>query len=424
MNPSETPKGESDPRYEVRPYSITTLKEILAWAADTDIANVENKTHCLYFEEYFRIIGASTMIIEKCYVDHYFMDDYAGYYVCCFKDYERCCTRLHFFSENFDDKAFEAILEGSPGTLSHERFEEGYLGFVVVKPLPKTIIGRTCLKTFPDDGGRRNYPITRTYRVNLFGVNLKVESLAFQEQDKVVAACSTSALWSVLQGTGKIFHHHIPSPVEITRLATEHSPPVPPETRPLPNNGLSVTQIAHAIKSLGLAPFFINPANAHLLKNNVYGYLGCHIPMLMTIALVDFCGKGNKFPRMRRGTHAVAITGYSLGDRKAIPFRMREDAYDYLSQASAIDKFYVHDDQVGPSVRMEFKNEPIEFDTPDGDRRRVEYSLTTSWRCNISQTGYVRAIPLVLRLTLFDFGSLGLIEPSPFETRVSQGGMG
>lgn len=137
------------------------------------------------------------------------------------------------------------------GNLSlKESLQQNYLGFIVVKPLPMTIIGRTCLVTYPKEGGKdRYFPIIRKYNVNLFGINLSVKSLAFQEQDNVVAACAASALWSVLHGTGILFQHSILSPGEITKEATKQ---LPIETRTFPNKGLSVEQMAHAIQSVNL----------------------------------------------------------------------------------------------------------------------------------------------------------------------------
>lgn len=386
-------------RYEIYPYSITRLKELLARVAGTDGTFVESKAHCVYFEEYFTTIGARTIIVENNYADHYFMDDYAGYYVCCFNVYERWCTRLHFFSMEIDTDHFEEVLQSPSDSGERKDLLESYLGFVVVKPLPETIIGRTCLKTFPDDGGRRNYPITRRYRANLFGLNLEVHSLAFQEQDKVVAACSTSALWSILQGTGRIYQHHIPSPVEITKMATTHSPPVPPETRSLPSNGLSVSQMAHAISNLRMSPYFVSPENIDLLKNNVYAYLRGHIPILMVFSLVDCCDDG--FTTERSGIHAVAITGYSLGEKKAKPFASRRGKPGFLSRASRVDKFYVHDDQVGPFVRMEFFEEPFEYKSFAGRKKSSPYSMSTSWKCIENRKGFARAVPLAIMVPLY-----------------------
>ena len=389
-------------RYEIQPYSIDTLKRLLAREAGTDLAIVEAKLHCAYFRDYFDKLETRTIVVEKKYVDHDYLEDFTGYYVRCFKPYNRWCTRLHFFKLEFDEKAFEELLEDPTRRRDPQLIEDEYLGFVVVKPLPKTIIGRTCLKTFPPEG-RRYYPITRCYRANLFGLNLEVHSLAFQEQDKVVAACSTSALWSILQGTGMIFHHHIPSPVEITRLGTQSSQSKPPETRHLPSNGLSMSQMARAIENHGLEPFYINPENEHLLKNNVYAYLQGKIPILMTIRLVDYCD--GEAPKFRRDLHAVAVTGYSLGHKDPIPLKKGGDDQDkrsgFLAKASRIDKLYVHDDQVGPFIRMEFGQTGAALMLPDDPRPRSSFSLSTSWKCNGGKAGIVRAVPVALMVPLY-----------------------
>ena len=114
-----------------------------------------------------------------------YLGDYAEYYVRCFRDYPRKYVRLHFFRLAFSSEDFENCLLGKSGQADHESLQTDYLGFIVLKPLPRTIIGRTCLVTYPGEG-RRHFPATRCYAANLFGLSLKVHhSLAFQEQDSV-----------------------------------------------------------------------------------------------------------------------------------------------------------------------------------------------------------------------------------------------
>jgi hypothetical protein len=209
-----------DELFEVLPCSTDTLKEVLPKKSEISLLELDTKLHIRYFGDYFNEIGAHTLVVENEYVDHDYSEDHAEYYVRCFKEYKRKCTRLHVFKSDFIKADLSSLLQGNEGRLSVDLLQESYLGFIVIKPLPKTVIGRTCLKTYPSDGPRY-FPITRSYTANLFGINLKVESsLAFQEQDTVVAACATSALWSIFQGTGKLFQHAIPSPSVITKAAT------------------------------------------------------------------------------------------------------------------------------------------------------------------------------------------------------------
>ena len=237
--------------YTVSSYSIGALKTLLAEKTGAESSVVDAKLHTVFFEEYFAALVTKTIVVEHDYVDRDYLEDFAAYYVRCFPVYKRFCTRLHFFTEAFNQEEFASVISGGAGRINADTLKKSYRGFVVLKPLPQTVIGRTCLASYSPNGVRA-YPVLRDYDAHLFGLRLPIKSLAFQEQDSVVAACATSALWSAFQQTGKLFHHSIPSPVDITRIATDHSPT---ETRNLPNAGLTGSEMARAIRSVGLEPY-------------------------------------------------------------------------------------------------------------------------------------------------------------------------
>jgi hypothetical protein len=322
--------------WKVLPYSIVEFKKICCEVSGASPAFVEGKLHSAYFETYLGHVGAQTMVVEREYVDHDYLEDFASYYVRCFATYRRICTRVHFFKTAFSDRKFANMLAGR-GKL-HRKLCSDYLGFVVLKPLPTKFIGRTCLQVYDSNGGRRHFPTVRDYPVSLFGVSLSVRTLAFQEQDSVVAACATSALWSAFHGTGIVFQHHIPSPVELTEFATK---PFPAMSRAIPNKGLSAEQMALAIRIVGLEPLIINAGIRNFLQANVYAYLRAGIPGLLGVDLHD---GGNSI-----GKHAVAITGFNVSDT---PVALSPGAQ---LRADRIDKIYAHDDQIGPFARMIFQ---------------------------------------------------------------------
>lgn len=373
-----------DQSFEVYEYSITLLERLIAEKSRKNSpAVIAKKLHRFYFEGYFKEIKARTIVVENNYVDHDYLEDFAAYYVRCFHPYERRCARLHFFEISFKQNEFTEILKGHADESICKKVQDAYLGFVVVKPLPKTVVGRTCLRTYPTEN-RRHYPITRSYSANLFGLDLAVETLAFQEQDKAVAACATSALWSVLQGTGKLFQHHILSPVEITKAATDQ---IPTESRSLPNSGLSPAMMARAIRSVSLEPFLVSVEDEYILKSTLYAYLQGKIPMILGIELIDI----SKTQGHSRGRHAIATTGFSLGRNKPEPY----GPSNFMLRASRIDKIYVHDDQVGPFARMEFDNVKLKV------LKKERSSLTTSWRGDDGVHGSVRAMPEILMVPLY-----------------------
>lgn len=373
------------PPYEVHDYSIERLLDLFARESKASPSEISKKLHTIYFQEYFDRIGAKTIVVENEYVDRDYLEDFSEYYVRCFQDYKRKCARLHFFKCAFQDSDFDECLLRKSDSLTVERLQDDYLGFIVLKPLPRTIIGRTCLITYPEEG-RRYFPATRCYVANLFGLRLKVEhSLAFQEQDSVVAACATSALWSIFQATGQLFQHQIPSPSTITNNATKI---LTKDQRAFPSPGLTSIEMAHAIKGVGLEPFPVNVANHYWLKATLYAYLRAGIPMMFGFDLVDVSNSTSRYI----GKHAVAITGYSIGHPTPCPL----ENTGFLLKATRIDKIYVHDDQVGPFSRMVLDGKIIEL--PGGKRAS---SILTSWQGDDGVIGGKRAVSDILLIPLY-----------------------
>jgi hypothetical protein len=334
--------------FSLQPYNKKTLLELFSKKSGNEKELVKRKINFQYFLNYFEKMGAKTIICENNYTDRDYLEDYSAYYSRCLTDYGRRCSRLHFFSDKkIDADFFVSAIKNQTEENTLKYLKSNYLGFIIIKPLPSKFIGRTCLKTYSPVNGR-NFPITRIYSVNLFGIELEVETLAFQEQDTVVAACATSALWSVFHGTGILFHHQILSPVEITRHATDQ---LPIRSRIFPNSGLVLEQMAHAIKDVGLEPFLVSGLyknNSSLLTTNIYSYLKLGIPLIMG----GFLYKKQSGKYLLKGSHAVAVTGFSLPDNYSI----KDKSAPFC--AGAIDKIYCHDDQIGPFARYKLKTNP------------------------------------------------------------------
>jgi hypothetical protein len=351
----ETDTAKTKPKFFVKAYSLENFIQIVNKFNSFDhgtTVDYQDNPHFSYFEEYFKALDAQTIVVERYYIDRDYLQDYAGYYVRCFKRYRRRCVRLHFFSTAFNIEDFKQVYFDK-GRLDHALLQKAYIGFVVIKPLPKTIFGRTCLKTYDGDQGRRHY-ITRNYDVNLYGLELKVDSLAYQEQDRIVSACATSALWSIFQYTGVQFQHPILSPLEITNAACIN---FPSEQRFIPNSGLEINQMIHGIYSVGLEPYIIPFEGMADVKNEIYALLKGGIPMILGMALINTSKANEKSDSdviTDFDNHAVAVSGYSLGGSYA-PF----DWSEILLESSRLDKLYCHDDQIGPFSRIIFHGEKI-----------------------------------------------------------------
>lgn len=371
--------------YEICEYRIESLKRIICDHPAIDDAAVERKLHMRYFDNYFAALKAKTILIEKQYIDKGYLDDFSAYYVRRFANYEKNCRRLHFFACSFNTAEFGEMLSTPLRSTEIDRLKRFYLGFIVLKPLPATPFGRTCLTVYPN-GLERFYPIVHTYRVNLFGIELKVETLPFQEQDATVAACATSALWTAFQGTALLFQHRIPSFFEITDAAVKR---VPLMTSQYLEKGLNTDQMADAIRNIGLLPSYRANLPEQMLKMTLYAYLKSRIPIIMLLHLV--CIAQPK-PKLLSG-HAVTVTGYRIHRNPA-----STSGNEPLLKAGRLTKIYAHDDQIGPFAKMEFEN-PQPWWHQDYHQHPGPW-LSTSYLLN-DQEGYVKALPVALLIPVY-----------------------
>ena len=201
--------------FRVVTFTPETLSEEVKHGTCTD-ADVRQNRRVQYLKDYLLAIGVRTIVTELEYVDADYLDDYANFYAKSFEAIPNRCRRLHFFTDAIDAASLEAVMLGDA---SPAGMQTAYAGFMVARPLPTAIVGRTVLKTYPDDGGRRHYSAVRDYSVNLFGIPLTLKSLAFQEQDTSLAACATVALWTSFQKAQDLFHTAALTPAAITRAA-------------------------------------------------------------------------------------------------------------------------------------------------------------------------------------------------------------
>lgn len=317
---------------EFLPFGEASLFSALSDASCSS-ADVARQPRPQYLYRYLNELGARTIIVESEYTDRDYLDDYANYYVRCFELYKRQCKRLHFFALDISaDQLLSVLVKGGdPG-----RLVENYLGFVVARPLPYAVIGRTVLRTYPDDGGRRSYPCTKTYTANLYGLDLSCTSLAFQEQDTVLAACATVALWCCFQKTADLFETRTPTPAEITQAANTNIH----YGRPIPSRGLMVQQICTAIRHVGLEPELFEVNEDTALSSLMYAYARMQLPVILG---VDVEGVGG---------HALAVCGFSRRPDRALRQEIAGSEFCIPMTGLRIDEFYAHDDQIGPFSRL------------------------------------------------------------------------
>ena len=201
---------------QVSQYSAANLAQALS-NAYTTAESIQIKNHFNYLSCYLSSseIDAKTIVIEEDYISKDYLHDYSAYYALCFEQYPKVCKRVHFFKRTFTEEEFNDVLLQKKE--SNQEFWDDYLGFVVVKPIPQKIIGFTLLKTYENglDSDRMFFG-TREYDIHIFGNELNLNSLSFQEQDSIVAACATTAIWSMLHKASRNPNSVLKTPYQIT----------------------------------------------------------------------------------------------------------------------------------------------------------------------------------------------------------------
>jgi hypothetical protein len=310
-----------------------------------------------YIREYVEELKCSALIIEDEYIDRDYMQDHSAFYAASFAKYKSACRRVHFFTEVSKENVFTELQAAAAGTLeSRDTFETAcqqfsatkYLGFMVVKPLPGSPVGRTVLRTYENDAAGKDYirrfDATRDYKTHLLGVELTVRGLGFQQQDQGVSACATTAIWSSLQKLRDFEDVAAATPAQITAGASRFALPF---GRSMPSEGLSIDQMCQGIHALGVSPNLVRllPDRFARARSIIHA---AALSELAPILIIQNSQTGDR--------HAVTAAGVKLR-RKHEPTLVASNAIDDM--AGDVIGIYIHDDRLGPYIRTKFEERTI-----------------------------------------------------------------
>jgi len=292
-----------------------------------------------YLQCYLTDLGAITAIEEQNYFDRDYLAEFSAFYSTSSKGYKNLCKRIHFFDIEVKRDLFRRAAGGS--NQAQSRLQNAYLGFVVIRPIPTTPLGRTVLRWYPEQ--KPNTPRvtvpSRDYCCHIAGIKLSVHGLAWQQQDTGVGACATVGLWSMLHSSAFDDHHTIPTTADITRAAHKTASL---GSRVFPSSGLAIYQITEAIKQYNLAPVVLDgelpSSNKGFGKERFSSSCAALIRSGYPVLLIGQLGN--------LGGHAICATGF----RACPPVSCAAD--EIKIQDSNIQYLYIHDDNLGPNARF------------------------------------------------------------------------
>jgi len=165
-------------------------------SSDNPLQTLPESSQLKYLKAYLRGAGVRCVVVEQNYFDRDYLDEFAAFYSKSARGYPNICQRLHFFKIDLEKaELYQAM--GQTG--QEEVLQDGYLGFMVRRPLDTAPFGRTVLSWYEnrDERSERITPVLRDYTCNVLGIRLKVKGIPWQQQDRGVSACARIALWSM-----------------------------------------------------------------------------------------------------------------------------------------------------------------------------------------------------------------------------------
>ncbi|MDP2720058.1 MAG: hypothetical protein Q8P44_09610, partial [Dehalococcoidia bacterium] len=306
-----------------------------------------------------------TIVIEQRYRDKDHTKALSSYYAKSFRQVETECTRLHFFARRLPSDYLY--------TKSTRELERSYLGFCVLRPFTRRRIGRTVLKRL------RYQPVLEfptcqgIFEVNLAGHKLSVEGSAFIEQDTMVAACASSAIWVSTTIMGTRFGLQQRSTSEITQLATQYLI----GNRPMPSEGLVAEQMLHCLRAMDYDPLLIGVYSQKQAKHDIYSYIESEIPPILLCNFV--AGEG----------HAIVGVGHGYDLPISSPFKTKvswpgEHSIKFARSSEWVPSILVNDDQRGPYRKLTFIDSQTLATRIKALNSNVTMADLEEWKCPIT----------------------------------------
>ncbi|MHA1143148.1 MAG: hypothetical protein ACTSRW_00235 [Candidatus Helarchaeota archaeon] len=306
-------------------------------------------------------LSCKSIVNELCYIDDDFLTDFGHSHVVSFPHVQKTTRRLHFFNEKIGQDFLEDFLHSDSSSEKKDLdFNDYYLGFCVLRPLPNAYLGRTCLKLTDDlllkDNSNQDQkfsiPIKKPIYVNFFGIKLTLLGSIFITQDSGAGLCASAAVWMALHISQEIYKNVITaslSEITINGFSEYYYP-----TRIFPARGLYETEIIKALNESNLLAahiqtdlkdFYNTPAFIYAYNK----YLG--IPCILCLNFYKSFEE-----EVSNSRHAIIVTGCQDLSSLSLPEMVETESQEekYLSLlGNAIESFLVHDDDLGMFIKLE-----------------------------------------------------------------------
>ncbi|ADH86704.1 papain-like cysteine protease family protein [Desulfurivibrio alkaliphilus] len=284
---------------------------------------------------------AKTVVIEKGYVDADYRDTYFNFFSRKFAQYPSKTIRANFFTAKISPRMLFKL----------DRYQEDYIGFIVLKPNRVLSIGRTILdpEKLPFVQG---HICTAQYPVHILGAELAAKGFPYMSQDSDVTICAHAACWMIFRYFSQRYNRYAEKwPFEVSQLTRDVS-----TGRLVPSKGLTAFQVTEMFSNFGFSPE-IYSRNFHkkMFDQLLYMYVESGLPVVAAMHgrqhAITIIGHRSDYTLPVPKTPAssdIYLVGLIANDDNHLPYHAirksdpkPDDGYWSKIKASEIDTFIV-----------------------------------------------------------------------------------
>lgn len=293
-----------------------------------------------------------TIIAETDYIDKTYRDLYYHFYSTKLRSFEKNCVRLSFCNNVIDDTITHSIDD-------IQKLKDNYLGFVVLRPLGSSCIGRNVVSPQALKSVGSNLLLCKTdVASTVLGTKVSVCGFPHSSQDGEMMTCAETTIWAIMSYLANRYNiYSLPLGHNILASLNDSS-----FERQTPSRGLNFQQISLSLQNQGLACRVYDKNNPKFKE-----ILSCYIESGIPLAL---CIESKNFG------HAVACIGRKAIDRKTAALQPVDvKGHTYYEWNKSIYEFVVNDDNVTCYQVMNYMNPCSYYAKPDWDGMEITHFI-------------------------------------------------
>jgi hypothetical protein len=272
--------------------------------------------------------SVEALLLEFLYIDKDYRSTYYNFYAKKGLRYDPFCVRIHCFRHS-PVLGNDLVLMHAKGHGYEQQLNDEYLGFIVVRPLPRTPIGRTLLDPRAIRGFTGNV-IRSNNVVHVLGRRVQVRAYPYMQQHTDISVCAHVACWSVLRHYSQRFPQHAEYLThDITMMASPDDP-----GGLVPSRGLQIENARSIFSRGGTYPDMYvrerKKSDADFFRS-LFSYVASGFPV---------------FAAMSKKGHAITVIGYGMEESRRPSLIPDQGRFRYVWDYST--KLVVMDDNHAP----------------------------------------------------------------------------